>query len=444
MKTGTIEAIRWTFDDGVLTLEPVNGKEGNYNGDLSYAIKCLYQETKEIKTKGILHFIGASLRGAFSRFSNLKTADLSGFETSQATDIGDMFGWCDSLEHVNLSSFDTSNVTEMDNMFFNCRSLVELDVSNFDTSKVASMQHMFHGCSLLTNLDLSNFDTSKVTYMDYMFCECFKLTDIDVSHFNTDKVIDMSGMFDNCFGLTNLDVSNFNTNKVTNLYCMFSGCRLLTSLDLSNFDTSKVTNFRAMFSECYSLKELNISNFQFKKSVDVYAMFSLTDFQVLNMENIKSDVDFCLTELSVKNHCHLIVPKEIEELAKQVTNPSILVYVSSVTIYHFNKAFIEKVITALDVTTRLDFKNDLVVIKKNPKKDLTLALYKATELARINGHTNNADLTAISAITEHYGMTVGKLRILDQKQVIDLFNKTGLASDINAYLNGVPLEDILA
>ena len=143
MKTGTIEAIKWTFDNGVLTLEPANGKEGTYNGDLSYAIKWLYQETKEIKTKGILHFIGTSLRGVFSRFSNLKTVDLSGFETSQATDIGDMFGWCDSLEHVNLSSFDTSNVTEMDSMFFNCRSLVELDVSNFDTSKVTSMQHMF-------------------------------------------------------------------------------------------------------------------------------------------------------------------------------------------------------------------------------------------------------------------------------------------------------------
>ena len=155
---------------------------------------------------------------------------------------------------IDLSALDTSEVTDMRNMFSGCMSLTSLDVSNFDTSQVTNMSGMFAGCNKLTSLDVSNFDTSQVTDMSGMFSGEFgglmNIEEINISNFDTSKVTNMSGMFNNCRSLTSLDLSNFDTSKVTDMSFMFSGCSSLTSLDLSKFDTSKVTNMRQMLCGC--------------------------------------------------------------------------------------------------------------------------------------------------------------------------------------------------
>ena len=464
---GTAGTIKWVFDDETLILEPVDGNEGTCRKSLLSAISGLSRVTEKVETKGQLHFTGKSLEGAFSGFEKLKTADLSAFETSQVTNMNGMFRRCLSLEQVNLSSFDISNVQNMNSMFAGCQSLEILDLSNFDTqnveyaigmfsnctkisgldlhhfntSKIISTASMFNDCSSLVNIDLPSFDTSNIVDMSYMFSCCSSLTELDLSNFNTSNVKDMQCMFYCCSSLTSLDLSNFDTSNVTDTQCMFSGCSSLTNLDLSNFRTDNVRSFNNMFSKCFNLRELDISNFCFNKSPYVFAMFSSAGLSTLNMKNIKSDIDFCLTELSAKSLCHLIVPNEIEEIAKRITNPSILTLINHAD-DGFNKPFVKKVLTALDTVTQLDFKNDLAELKKTYKKDCGLALYKAMELARNKGCSNN-DLSGISTILKKYYVTAETVKRLDQKQIIDLFNKTGLTSDINAYLNGVPLEDIL-
>ena len=82
------------------------------------------------------------------------------------------FAYFDKMTSIDLSSLDTSEVTDMSDMFASCSSLTSLDVRNFDTSQVTNMNGMFSWCNKLTSLDVSNFDTSKVTDMSYMFCEC--------------------------------------------------------------------------------------------------------------------------------------------------------------------------------------------------------------------------------------------------------------------------------
>ena len=183
-----------------------------------------------------------------------------------------MFYYC-KAEEIDVSEFNTSNVTNMYQMFYNCSSLTSLDLKNFDTSKVQSMYNMFNGCSSLTSLDLSSFNTSNVTTMTYMFNGCSSLTSLDISSFNTSSVTNMSNMFNGCSKLTNLDLSNFNTSKVTTMSGMFNRCYLLTELDLSNFNTSNVTNMSAMFYTCISLNNLNISNFDFSKVTSYSNMF---------------------------------------------------------------------------------------------------------------------------------------------------------------------------
>ena len=115
-------------------------------------------------------------------------------------------------------------------MFYSCSGLTSLNLSNFDTSKVTSMGNMFSDCRALTSLDVSNFDTSKVTSMSGMFSICLALTSLDVSNFDTKAVTSMSGMFSSCSALTSLDVSNFDTRKVTDMFSMFSNCSGLTSV----------------------------------------------------------------------------------------------------------------------------------------------------------------------------------------------------------------------
>ena len=178
----------------------------------------------------------------------LTSINLSGWDTSSATTMKNMFIGCTNLTSLDVSNFDTSMVINMNGMFQNCRSLTSLDVSNFDTSKVANTDSMFHSCSGLTSLDLSNFDTSRVTNMNNMFYACSGLTSLDLSNFDTSMVVNMNGMFNACSGLTSLDPSNFVTSSVTTMSGMFQSCSNLTSLDLSGWDTSSVTSMSGMFS----------------------------------------------------------------------------------------------------------------------------------------------------------------------------------------------------
>lgn len=185
--------------------------------------------------------------------TNLTSIDLTGFNTSNVTNMMGMFQDCSKLTSLDLSEFNTSKVTDMSQLFDSCKKLTSLDVSNFNTSNVTDMSHMFSGCSKLTSLDLSNFDTSDVTKMNNMFYNCSNLTSLDVSNFDTSKVTEMGHMFNGCSNLTSLDVSNFDTSDVTGMGYMFNSCSKLKTIYVSEFDTSRVSYSSLMFNNCTSL-----------------------------------------------------------------------------------------------------------------------------------------------------------------------------------------------
>ena len=216
--------------------------------------------------RDVITYIGTS-------YTKLYKLDLSDWDTSNVTNMANIFGRCSSLSYLNISGWDTSNVTSMSNMFVLCKNLHSLDVSHFNTSKVTAMDYMFNDLNI-DSLDVSHFNTSKVTNMNYMFYGCRELTYLDVSHFNTNNVLTMSNMFNYCRLLKSLNVSNFDTSNVTNMEGMFKNCESLVSLDLSNFDTSKVTNMEGMFKFCNSLKTLNVSNFDTSKVTKMNYMFN--------------------------------------------------------------------------------------------------------------------------------------------------------------------------
>ena len=78
-----------------------------------------------------------------------------------------------NIKFVNCKT--TANVSEL----FGCsEQLKTLDLSGLDTSNATDMNGMFAGCSSLQTLDLSNFDTCHVTNMHGMFSECLKIKTI--------------------------------------------------------------------------------------------------------------------------------------------------------------------------------------------------------------------------------------------------------------------------
>ncbi len=166
----------------------------------------------------------------------------------KVTSYADMFEMSDVTEVRS----NNPNITNMSYMFTFSRSS-SLDLSIFDTSNVTNMRNMFYNCRELTSLDLSSFDTSNVTTMFAMFRDCRGLTSLDLSSFDTSNVTNMYYMFQDCRRLTSLDLSSFDTSNVTNMRNMFYYCNSLTSLDLSSFDTSNVTSMSGMFQNCNSI-----------------------------------------------------------------------------------------------------------------------------------------------------------------------------------------------
>ena len=115
----------------------------------------------------------------FKEMNNLTTiTDLEYLNTSEVTNMGYMFYYCNALTALDLSSFNTANVTDMNNMFYYCSSLTTLDLSSFNTANVTDMKTMFCGSSKLTSLDLTKFNTQNVTNMSEMFLNCSGLTTV--------------------------------------------------------------------------------------------------------------------------------------------------------------------------------------------------------------------------------------------------------------------------
>ncbi len=194
-----------------------------------------------------------SCKYMFRDLHTLHTLDLSGFETSNVTDMHEMFRECLNLPSVNAINFDTSKVTDMSGMFHLCGKLAVADVSSFDTSNVTTTHAMFYECRALVVVDVSNFDTSNITDMYAMFTNLFSVLILDVSKWDTSSVIKMDDLFNGCGLVASLDLSNFTTHNVTSMAGMFYELMAANNLDLTSFDMSKVTNVKNMFRSCVKL-----------------------------------------------------------------------------------------------------------------------------------------------------------------------------------------------
>lgn len=105
------------------------------------------------------------------------------WDISRAWTLGYMFCNCTSLEEFpwGASNINTRSCQRMYSMFSNCVSLTDFSfLKNWDTSNVTDMSNMFNGCTSMTNIDISNWDMDNVETVDAMFARCINLEEIKV------------------------------------------------------------------------------------------------------------------------------------------------------------------------------------------------------------------------------------------------------------------------
>lgn len=262
---------------------------------------------------------------------------------SNAAPTSISFGNKENIKSITKMQLDTSNVTNMNNMFNGCSSLTTLDLSSINTSKVTTMQEMFSGCTSLTSLNLSDLNMKKLQYVAHMFYECSSLKDVFISqevtlnrltnnlskgdisyipktatiHYNGveykwqnskwaisnsnvpvlyGEVVDKSKalptitlnnevntpnlytpfnifhletwsnaaptsiLINNKSNIKSLNKMQLDTSNITDMSNLFNGCSSLTTLDLSKWNISNVTNMQNMFLGCSSLKDVYVTS----------------------------------------------------------------------------------------------------------------------------------------------------------------------------------------
>ena len=137
-----------------------------------------------------------------------------------------MASWFSGMDRLMTVGFDnlldTSQTTDMSNLFFGCSDMAGVNLSNFDTGRVTSMEGMFRGCSRLSSIKgLSGLDLSKVKTMDYMFGGCKQLSTIDFSKVDTSNITSVTHMFEGCSGLTSMDLSGMTVDDRCDTTGMF-------------------------------------------------------------------------------------------------------------------------------------------------------------------------------------------------------------------------------
>lgn len=305
-------------------------------------------------------------------------------------------------------------------LFQGYANLVDVDFSNFNTSKVKNIDFMLCGCSSIKYVNFSNFDTSQATRMMGLFKGCLLLEKLDLSNFTASNVNNMYAMFADCYSLTDLDLSSFDTTNVTNMNCMFYGCHSLTDLDLSNFDMSNVITMDEMFEDCFHLERINLLKFD--------------SCNRPSMNGIVTNCD-CLNDF--------IIADSLEEKIKMLLDfYALFCYISPFMSFNRSIKMEYKLLDDVEKLTGLNFSDERQKIGGVRETDFTdLANWKLRRYC--NNHMVKGQLFDIVKIVSFHN-NLKRLVNTDSSEVNKMLKENGALSDINAYLSGVPIEDILA
>ena len=308
-----------------------------------------------------------------------------------------------------------------------------------------SLEFLFQDFVLLETADLSAFETSQVSNMQGVFVNCDKLTNIDLSSFNTSNVVNMASMFEDCYSLKELDLSHFDMSNVTNVAYMFSFCRELTNVRFGNCPASNISYAVCMFRNCEKLKTLKLPRFYFEAMFPAMMFRGCINLSKIDFRGVKGikATDFSL--LGIPFGCHFVVEKEVEEQAKKAV-PLIAFYYLYDGKCELGKEYVRfriaKIYDLLEKIGGLDFNQERKLLME-VFGTYSATGYKALEFLQNGLYPNTKKMVDVVKImkSHEYKMTLFSKSV---PNIIKLLKRDGILSDIDAYLSGVPLDDILA
>lgn len=125
---------------------------------------------------------------------------------------------------IPLDKIDTSQITNMSELFMDSKRVVFTGISSWDTSKVKDMSRMFQNAKYF-NEDISSWDVSKVKDMSSMFRSAIYFNQ-DISSWNVYKVRYFGSMFYGAESF-NKDLSKWKINNEVKIYnTMFLGSQI--------------------------------------------------------------------------------------------------------------------------------------------------------------------------------------------------------------------------
>ncbi len=128
----------------------------SFNTSQVKIMAMMFRDCSNLKEiKGLEKFDTSNVTSMFYMFAgckNLMSLDLSNFKTSSVTSMERMFMGCTNLEEIMFGEDCTfEKVSEFNQMFQSCTSLTKLDLSSFNISNATTLGNMFSGC---TNLNV--------------------------------------------------------------------------------------------------------------------------------------------------------------------------------------------------------------------------------------------------------------------------------------------------
>lgn len=186
----------------------------------------------------------------FAAFWQKDLHDISGLanlDTSNVTNMREMFYETQISDLSPLSGWDTSNVTNMSDMF-DYNEISDLSpLAGWNTGNVTDMSYMFYRNEISDLSPLTNWNTGNVTGMSHMFVSN-QISDLSpLAAWNTGNVTSMSDMFDHNQIRDLNPLANWKTGNVTDMSDMFSENQISDLSPLANWNTSNVNDMSRMF-----------------------------------------------------------------------------------------------------------------------------------------------------------------------------------------------------
>lgn len=136
------------------------------------------------------------------------------------------------------------HITSLESMFWDGQVMTS-DLVGWDTSNITNMYQLFSMDWSPFNQDIGGWDVSNVTNMGSMFSRCI-LFNQDLSGWDVSNVTKMGGMFNDCKAF-NQDLSQWNVRNVTNMDSMFRGAYEFKN-NLTGWDVGKIAERPSEFS----------------------------------------------------------------------------------------------------------------------------------------------------------------------------------------------------